>query len=98
MDEAGLAAALRVGAVAGQFGAAFAVCPEPAASTAYLAALVHQPPLPTALTAVIPGRPARGLVNRFMALWRTLTSPAAPPVVAYSRAYCAGKALITVAQ
>ena len=56
MDGTDLAAALRAGAVAGQFGTAFAACPESAASAAYRAALLHQPPLPTTLTAVISGR------------------------------------------
>jgi nitronate monooxygenase len=95
MDGADLAAALRAGAVAGQFGTAFAACPESAASPAYRAALLHQPPLPTALTAVISGRPARGLVNRFM---RDIDQPGRPPVAAYSRAYQAGKALVVAAQ
>ncbi|MBW3127185.1 NAD(P)H-dependent flavin oxidoreductase [Hymenobacter profundi] len=95
MDGADLAAALRAGAVAGQFGTAFVACPESAASAAYRAALLHQPPLPTALTDVISGRPARGLVNRFM---EDVDQPGRPPVAAYSRAYQAGKALVAAAQ
>ncbi|MDF7813965.1 nitronate monooxygenase family protein [Hymenobacter sp. YC55] len=95
MDGADLAAVLRAGAVAGQLGTAFVACPESAASAAYRAALLHQPPLPTALTAVISGRPARGLVNRFML---EIDQPGRPPVAAYSRAYHAGKALIAAAQ
>lgn len=70
-------------------------CPESAASAAYRAALLHQPPLPTALTAVISGRPARGLVNRFM---QEVDQLGRPPVAAYSRAYYAGKALVAAAQ
>ncbi|WP_211223360.1 NAD(P)H-dependent flavin oxidoreductase [Hymenobacter norwichensis] len=95
MDGADLAAALRAGAVAGQLGTAFAACPESAASPAYRAALLHQPPLPTALTTVISGRPARGLVNRFM---QEVDQPGRPPVATYSRAYLAGKALVAAAQ
>ncbi|WP_045689439.1 NAD(P)H-dependent flavin oxidoreductase [Hymenobacter sp. AT01-02] len=95
MDGADLAAALRAGAVAGQLGTAFVACPESAASASYRAALLQQPPLPTALTDVISGRPARGLVNRFM---QDIDVPWRPPVAAYSRAYLAGKALITAAQ
>lgn len=95
MDGADLAAALQAGAVAGQFGTAFVACPESAASPAYRAALLHQPPLPTALTAVISGRPARGLVNRFV---QDIDQPGRPPVAAYSWAYYASKALVAAAQ
>lgn len=95
MNGADLAAALRAGAVGGQLGTAFAACPESAASAAYRAALLHQPPLPTALTTVISGRPARGLINRFM---QDVDQPGRPPVAAYSRAYLAGKALVAAAQ
>ena len=95
MNGADLAAVLRAGAVAGQFGTAFVGCPESAASAAYRAALLQQPPLPTALTTVISGRPARGLVNRFM---QDIDQPGRPPVAAYSRAFQAGKALVAAAQ
>lgn len=95
MDGADLAAALHAGAVAGQFGTAFIACPESAASTAYRKALLQQPPLATALTDVISGRPARGLVNRFM---RDIDQPGRPPTAAYSRAYMVGKALVAAAQ
>jgi nitronate monooxygenase len=95
MDGADIAAALQAGAVAAQLGTAFVACPESAASASYRTALLQQPPLPTALTAVISGRPARGLVNRFML---EIDQPGRPPVAAYSRAYAAGKALITAAQ
>ena len=95
MDGADLAAALRAGALAGQFGTAFVACPESAASATYRAALLQQPPLPTALTDVISGRPARGLVNRFM---QDIDQPGRPTVAAYSRAYQAGKALTAAAQ
>ncbi|NML65690.1 nitronate monooxygenase [Hymenobacter sp. RP-2-7] len=95
MTGADVAAALRAGAVAAQLGTAFVACPESEASAAYRAALLQQPPLPTQLTAVISGRPARGLVNRFM---REIDQPGRPAVAAYPRAYVAGKALIAAAQ
>lgn len=95
MDGADLAAALRAGAVAGQLGTAFVACPESAASPAYRAALLQQPPLPTVLTTVISGRAARGFVNRFQL---EIDQPGRPPVAAYSRAYYAGKALVVAAQ
>jgi nitronate monooxygenase len=95
MDGADLAAALRAGAVAGQFGTAFVASPESAAAAAYCAALQQRPPLATALTSVISGRPARGIVNKFMQL---VDQPGRPAVAAYSRAYVAGKALVAAAQ
>lgn len=95
MDGADLAAVLRVGAVAGQLGTAFISCPESAASPAYRAALQQQPPLATALTSVISGRPARGIVNKFM---QQVDQADRPAVAAYSRAYMAGKALVAAAQ
>jgi nitronate monooxygenase len=95
MDGSDIAAALRAGAVAAQLGTAFVACPESAASASYRAALLQQPPLPTGLTAVISGRPARGLVNRFI---QEIDQPGRPPVAAYPRAYAAGKALVAAAQ
>ena len=95
MTGADIAAALRAGAAAAQLGTAFIACPESSANAAYRAALLQQPPLPTALTEVISGRPARGLVNRFM---QAIDQPGRPAVAPYSRAYAAGKALVAAAQ
>jgi nitronate monooxygenase len=95
MDGTDIAAALQAGAVAAQLGTAFVACPESAAGAAYRAALLQPPPLATALTSVISGRPARGLVNRFM---QEVDRPGRPAVAPYSRAYVAGKALIEAAQ
>lgn len=95
MTGADVATALQAGAAAAQLGTAFVACPESAASPAYRAALLHQPPPPTQLTDVISGRPARGLVNRFML---DVDQPGRPAVAAYSRAYVAGKALVAAAQ
>ncbi|MBJ6144110.1 nitronate monooxygenase [Hymenobacter sp. BT559] len=95
MTGADIAAALGAGAAAAQLGTAFVACPESGASAAYRAALLQQPPLATALTDVISGRPARGLVNRFML---DVDQPGRPATAAYSRAYAAGKALVAAAQ
>ncbi|TVT41313.1 nitronate monooxygenase [Hymenobacter setariae] len=95
MTGADIAAALSAGAAAAQLGTAFIACPESGASAAYRAALLQQPPLPTALTDVISGRPARGLINRFML---DIDQPGRPTTAAYSRAYLAGKALVAAAQ
>ncbi|ALW86029.1 2-nitropropane dioxygenase [Hymenobacter sedentarius] len=95
MDGADIAAALRAGASAVQLGTAFVTCPESAAAAPYREALLRQPPLPTALTPVISGRPARGLVTRFV---QEVDRPDRPPVAPFSRAYVAGKALVAAAQ
>lgn len=94
MDGAGIAAVLRLGAVAAQLGTAFVACPESSASPAYRAALLSGDAARTVITAGISGRPARSLVNRFTALAAELaarTPPVTPPH--YPIAYDAGKAL-----
>jgi nitronate monooxygenase len=95
MDGAGIAAVLRLGAVAAQMGTAFVACPESAADDTYRATLLRNPPPPTAITATISGRPARGLVNRFML---DVDRPGRPPIAAYSRAYDVSKGLIAAAR
>jgi len=94
MDGAGIAAVLRLGAVAAQLGTAFVACPESSASPAYRAALLAGDGARTVMTTGISGRPARCLMNRFTALTESLaarTPPLAPPD--YPIAYDAGKAL-----
>jgi nitronate monooxygenase len=94
MDGAGVAAVLRLGAVAAQLGTAFVACPESGAGAAYRAALLAGDAAHTVMTAGISGRPARCLANRFTALAETLaarTPPLIPPD--YPIAYDAGKAL-----
>jgi Dioxygenases related to 2-nitropropane dioxygenase len=94
MDGAGVAAVLRLGAVAALLGTAFVPCPESAASSAYKKALLAGDAAHTAMTASISGRPARCLSNRFTALGEDLASrtpSVAPPD--YPIAYDAGKAL-----
>ncbi|MGH7404467.1 MAG: NAD(P)H-dependent flavin oxidoreductase [Candidatus Methylomirabilales bacterium] len=66
MDGRGIAAALALGASAVQMGTAFLTCDEAGIPEVYkqaiLAAREHQ----TRLTRAFSGRPARGIVNRFM--------------------------------
>jgi nitronate monooxygenase len=87
MDGAGIAAALALGAAGAQLGTAFVACPESAAGPAYRAALAGSDAERTRVTAVISGRPARGLENDFMR--RADESRVAP----YPFAYDIGKAL-----
>jgi nitronate monooxygenase len=65
VDGGGLAAALALGASAVQIGTAYLLCPESMASGLHKAAL-RDPHRETAITTVLTGRPARGVVNRFM--------------------------------
>lgn len=59
-------AALAAGAVAVQCGTAFLRCPESGANPVHKAALADPAFTATAVTRAFTGRPARGLVNRFM--------------------------------
>ena len=65
-DAAGVAAALRLGAVAVQIGTAFLLCPEATTTATHRAALASKAARHTALTNLFTGRPARGIVNRLM--------------------------------
>jgi nitronate monooxygenase len=89
MDGAGIAAVLRLGAQAAQMGTAFMLSPETAATKQHRA-LMTDPDSVTAVTDVISGRPARGLVNRF---FTGIGAPAHPAVPDYPIAYDAAKAL-----
>lgn len=60
----GIAAALAAGARAAQVGSAFLRCPEAGTSEVHRAALASS--APTAITRAFTGKPARGIVNRFM--------------------------------
>lgn len=64
-DEAGVRAAMSLGAAAVQLGSAYLLSPESGASAVHRQAL-RQPKRETALTNVFTGRPARGIVNRFI--------------------------------
>jgi len=94
MDGAGIAAVLRLGAIAAQLGTAFVACPESSADEAYRKALTGPGARHTRLTRLISGRPARALLNRFTALQEV--SDRLPP--AYPIAYDAGKALHAAAK
>ena len=65
MDGAGIAAALKLGAVAAQLGTAFIACDESIADSGYRAALFSDAAHHTTMTRAISGRPARCLRNRF---------------------------------
>ena len=66
MDGAGIAAALALGAHAAQLGTAFIPCPESGASQVHKQALLAAREDDTRITEKFTGKPARGLVNRFM--------------------------------
>ncbi len=63
-DACGIKACLEAGAGAVQLGTAYMFCPEAKVSPLYRAALATD--APTVLTNVFSGRPARGIVNRFI--------------------------------
>ena len=65
-DARGIAAAFMLGAAAVQIGTAFLFCPESKISAPYRAALKSARDDGTALTNLMTGRPARGLMNRLM--------------------------------
>ncbi len=95
MDGAGIAAALKLGAVAAQLGTAFVGCPESSADEGYRAALGSDAALHTVMTAAISGRPARCLANQFTRLGESVSPQEIP---AYPIAYDAGKALHAAAK
>ena len=66
MDGAGIAAVLALGAQAAQLGTAFIPCPESGAADAYKRELLNREEDETRITDKFSGKPARGLVNRYM--------------------------------
>jgi len=70
MDGRGVAAALALGAQAVQLGTAFLTCEEAGVPDAYKQAILCAHENDTRLTSAFSGRPARGIVNRFMAAGR----------------------------
>ncbi len=66
MRGAQIAALIAAGAEAAQLGTAFLVCPESGAHPVHKKALTDPLFVRTELTRAFSGRPARGLVNRFM--------------------------------
>lgn len=95
MDGAGIAAALKLGAVAAQLGTAFIGCPESSADEGYRAALKSDAARHTVVTAAISGRPARCLANQFTLLAESVARREIP---SYPIAYDAGKALHAAAK
>ncbi|MFE7105414.1 nitronate monooxygenase [Streptomyces sp. NPDC057575] len=77
-----IAAVLAAGAEAAQLGTAFLICPESGAGLLHKQALTNPLFVRTALTRAFSGRPARGLVNRFMREHGPY-APAAYPQVHY---------------
>ena len=73
MSHQDVRAALAAGAAAAQCGTAFLRCPESGGQPLHKAALADPAFTATAITRAFTGRPARGLVNRFM-----LDHPEAP--------------------
>jgi len=90
MDGAGIAAALALGASAGQLGTAFIACDESLADDGFRAALADAGNHPAVMTRAISGRPARSLANRFTALGSDVPGEEIPD---YPIAYDLGKAL-----
>jgi nitronate monooxygenase len=66
MDGRGIVAALALGAAAVQMGTAFLTCDEAGAPEAYKNAILDAHEDQTRITRAFSGRPARGIVNRFM--------------------------------
>src|SRR5580765_1632016 len=66
MDGRGIAAILALGAAAAQLGTAFLTCEEAGIPDAYKQALLDAHEDQTRITRAFSGRPARGIVNRFM--------------------------------
>lgn len=90
MNGQGIAAALDLGAAAAQLGTAFLLCPESGTHIGHRQALQSKRAAMTRLTAVLSGRPARGLPNRLIEFGE---APGSPPPAAYPLAYDAAKQL-----
>jgi nitronate monooxygenase len=96
MDGVGIAAALGLGAQAAQLGTAFIACPESSADQYHRDALFGPGAARTEMTALISGRSARCLPNKFTALGEGALKGLAVPD--YPIAYDAGKALAVAAK
>jgi nitronate monooxygenase len=66
MDGRGIAAVLALGAAGAQLGTAFLTCEETGVPDAYKQAILDAHEDQTRVTRAFSGRPARGIVNRFM--------------------------------
>jgi nitronate monooxygenase len=90
MDGFGIRAALDLGAAGAQLGTAFVLCPESSANASYRANLKSARAAVTRLTTTLSGRPARGIVNRFI---EHAEAAGRPDIAAYPVAYDAAKQL-----
>ncbi len=95
-DARGVAAALALGASGVQIGTAYLLCDEATTSPVHRAALKSDAARVTALTNVITGRPARGIVNRVMRELGPMSSavpafPIAASAIAALRAKAEGR-------
>ncbi|HEX4233282.1 MAG TPA: nitronate monooxygenase [Caldimonas sp.] len=77
-DHAGVEAAFKLGASMVQVGTAYLCCPEATISAIHRQALLSDAARHTALTRLITGRPARGIVNRLMREVDDASAPAFP--------------------
>ena len=66
MDGRGIVAALALGAQAVQMGTAFLTCNEAGVPEVYKRAILNAREDQTRITRAFSGRPARGIINRFM--------------------------------
>ncbi|MBX6362786.1 MAG: nitronate monooxygenase, partial [Gemmatimonadetes bacterium] len=78
MDGRGIAAALALGAAGVQLGTAFLTTEEAGVAEVHKAAILGAREDRTRVTRAFSGRPARGIVNRFML---EVEDPAAPPAI-----------------
>jgi nitronate monooxygenase len=97
-DACGVGAAMRLGASGVQIGTAYLLCPEATISPVYRAALRSPEAGHTALTNLISGRPARGIMNRLMRDLGPMSDlppefPLATPAVAPLRAAAEAKGM-----
>ena len=76
--RAGVEAALRLGASMVQIGTAYLCCDEATTSRVHRQALLGPEARHTALTRLVTGRPARGIVNRLMREVEDASAPAFP--------------------
>jgi nitronate monooxygenase len=77
-DARGIVAAFALGASAVQIGTAYLFCPEAEISPLYRKALHEVADNGTALTNLFSGRPARGIVNRYLEQGRFISDAALP--------------------
>ncbi|CAN5464352.1 nitronate monooxygenase [soil metagenome] len=94
MDGASIQAAMDIGAAGVQVGTAFILCPESAANASYRESLKSDRAARTALTRVLSGRLARGIVNRLIEHGEAAGSPSPAD---YPIAYDATKQLVAAA-